>query len=107
MEEAAHWFERAASKGLAPAQFRFASLLEKGQGVKKDLARARRLYIAAAARGNAKAMHNLAVLYAEGIDGKPDYASRRPMVPQGGERRVYPTANTISVSSPRAAWASQ
>ncbi len=37
LEEAAHWFERAASKGLAPAQFRYASLLEKGQGVKKDL----------------------------------------------------------------------
>ena len=38
LEEAARWFERAASKGLAPAQFRYASLLEKGQGVKKDLA---------------------------------------------------------------------
>ena len=37
MEEAARWYERAANKGLAPAQFRYASLLEKGQGVKKDL----------------------------------------------------------------------
>ena len=37
MEEAAHWYERAASKGLVPAQFRYASLLEKGLGVKKDL----------------------------------------------------------------------
>ena len=34
---------------------------------------ARRLYIAAGEAGNAKASHNLAVLYAEGIDGKPDY----------------------------------
>ena len=34
---------------------------------------ARRLYLAAAGKGHAKAMHNLAVLYAEGIDGKPDY----------------------------------
>jgi len=75
MEEAAHWYERAASKGLAPAQFRYASLLEKGLGVKKDLAQARRLYLAAATKGNSKAMHNLAVLYAEGIDGKPDYAT--------------------------------
>ena len=50
-------------------------MLEKGLGVKKDLARARRLYLAAAEQGNAKAMHNLAVLYAEGIDGKPDYAT--------------------------------
>ena len=73
MDEAARWYERAASKGLAPAQFRYASLLEKGIGVKKDLAQARRLYLAAANKGNNKAMHNLAVLYAEGIDGKPDY----------------------------------
>ena len=28
---------------------------------------------AAGEAGNAKALHNLAVLYAEGIDGKPDY----------------------------------
>ena len=41
--------------------------------MKKDLEAARRLYLAAADKGNAKAMHNLAVLYAEGIDGKPDY----------------------------------
>ena len=47
--------------------------MEKGHGVKKDLEAARRLYIAAADKGSAKAMHNLAVLYAEGIDGKPDY----------------------------------
>ena len=45
LEEAAHWYERAAGKGLAPAQFRYASLLEKGQGVKKDLVQARRLYL--------------------------------------------------------------
>ncbi|MGB8754050.1 MAG: hypothetical protein WCD26_00340, partial [Pseudolabrys sp.] len=30
LEEAARWFERAANKGLAPAQFRYASMLEKG-----------------------------------------------------------------------------
>ena len=41
--------------------------------MKKDLETARRLYLSAADRGHAKAMHNLAVLYAEGIDGKPDY----------------------------------
>jgi len=43
--------------------------------VKKDLAEARRWYQAAADRGNANAMHNIAVLYAEGIDGKPDFAA--------------------------------
>src|SRR4030081_2950085 len=42
-------------------------------GVRQNLDSARRLYLAAAEAGNAKAMHNLAVIYAEGIDGKPDY----------------------------------
>jgi localization factor PodJL len=71
--EAARWFQRAADAGFAPAQFRLASLHEKGDGVAKDPQAARRLYIAAAEKGHAKAMHNLAVLYTEGVDGKPDY----------------------------------
>jgi localization factor PodJL len=41
--------------------------------VKKDLIAARDLYRAAADQGHGKAMHNLAVLYAEGIDGAADY----------------------------------
>jgi localization factor PodJL len=49
-------------------------MYEKGLGVRKDPAEARRLYVAAATKGHAKAMHNLAVLYAGGLDGKPDYA---------------------------------
>jgi TPR repeat protein len=71
----AHWLERAANQGLAPAQFRLAGLYEKGIGVGKDLTRARDLYLAAAQKGNANAMHNLAVLYAQGINGAPDYAA--------------------------------
>jgi localization factor PodJL len=73
MPDAVRWLERAADAGFAPAQFRLASLNEKGDGLKKDIQTARRLYLAAAGKGHAKAMHNLAVLYAEGIDGKPDY----------------------------------
>jgi len=73
IEQAVHWFERAANHGLAPAQYRLGSLYEKGQGVKKDLEGARRLYTVAANKGNGKAMHNLAVLYAEGLSGEPDY----------------------------------
>jgi localization factor PodJL len=74
-EDQAHWLERAAKQGLAPAQFRLGGLYEKGIGVRKDLLRARDLYLAAAQKGNAKAMHNLAVLYAEGVSGTPDYES--------------------------------
>jgi localization factor PodJL len=73
LTEASAWFERAAGKGLAPAQFRLGGLYEKGMGVSKNVDTARRLYLAAAEAGNAKAMHNLAVLYAEGVEGKPDY----------------------------------
>jgi len=72
-QEAVRWFDIAARKGLAPAQFRLGTFYEKGLGVKKDLAAARDLYRAAADKGHGKAMHNLAVLYAEGIDGKADY----------------------------------
>ena len=43
--------------------------------MKKDLIAARDLYRAAAEKGQGKAMHNLAVIYAEGPDGKPDYAT--------------------------------
>jgi localization factor PodJL len=41
--------------------------------VRKNADAARRYYTAAGEAGHAKALHNLAVLHAEGIDGKPDY----------------------------------
>src|SRR5262249_34940441 len=73
-EQAVAWLERAANAGLAPAQLTLGSIYEKGVGVPKDPQRARALYLAAARKGNAKAMHNLAVLSADGVGGKPDYA---------------------------------
>jgi localization factor PodJL len=73
IEEAAHWLERSARSGFAPAMFRLGGLYDKGGGLKRDRALARTLYTAAAEKGHAKAMHNLAVLYAEGFDGKPNY----------------------------------
>jgi localization factor PodJL len=97
LEDAARWFERAASKGVTPAHFRYASLLEKGLGVKKDLIQARRLYLAAAAKGNGKAMHNLAVLYAEGIDGKPDYSTAAQWFRKASERGVADSQYNLGV----------
>ncbi|WP_400769732.1 hypothetical protein [Methylosinus sporium] len=67
------WFEKAAEKGLAPAQYRLGSIYEKGMGVERDYAKALSWYKRAADAGNARAMHNLAVLHAGGGDGKPDY----------------------------------
>jgi localization factor PodJL len=101
LEEAAHWYEFAASKGLTPAQFRYASMLEKGQGVKKDLESARKLYVAAAGKGHAKAMHNLAVLYAEGIDGKPDYANAAQWFRKAAEHGVADSQYNLGVLAAR------
>jgi localization factor PodJL len=101
LEEGARWFERAASKGLTPAQFRYASMLEKGQGVKKDLAAAQRLYIAAASKGHAKAMHNLAVLYAEGAEGKPDYVNAAQWFRKAAEHGVADSQYNLGVLAAR------
>ena len=97
MKGAAHWFERAAKKGLAPAQFRLASLYEKGIGVKKNLATARDLYRAAADKGHGKAMHNLAVLYAEGIDGPGDYRTAAQWFRKAAERGVTDSQYNLAV----------
>ncbi len=72
--EAVRWLERAASAGLAPAQYRLAALYERGQGVAKDLGRARSWYQSAAEKGNVKAMHNLAVTASAREGGAADYA---------------------------------
>jgi localization factor PodJL len=97
LEEAVHWFERAANHGLAPAQYRLGSLYEKGQGVKKDLDAARRLYTAAATKGNGKAMHNLAVLYAEGISGDPDYRSAAQWFRKAADRGVPDSQYNLAI----------
>ena len=71
---AAQWLEQAA-RDLPLAQYRLAALYEKGVGVARDASLAVSWYAKAATAGNARAMHNLAVLQAEGaVDGKPDYA---------------------------------
>ena len=80
--------------------------MKRAIGVKKDLDTARRLYMTAAEQGNAKAMHNLAVLYAEGaavqagLPGPRRNGSARP------PNTASPTANIISPSSMPAASAS-
>jgi localization factor PodJL len=64
--EAARWLSLAAEKGQAVAQYRYATMLERGQGLAADPVRALQWYEAAANQGNRKAMHNLAVAYAGG-----------------------------------------
>jgi localization factor PodJL len=74
-KEAATWYQLAADKGFAPAEYRVGSIYEKGTGVARDIDKAKQYYEQAANQGNASAMHNLAVLYASGALGKQDYAS--------------------------------
>jgi localization factor PodJL len=71
---AAHWFECAASAGLAPAAYRLGSMYEKGIGVARDAATAKAWYLKAAEAGNARAAHNLAVMNAEPSEGAPNYS---------------------------------
>jgi TPR repeat protein len=64
------WIRRSAERGYAPAQYKLASLYERGHAVPRDLAEAELWYEKAASQGHVKAMHNLAVL-ATAQKGKP------------------------------------
>jgi localization factor PodJL len=60
----------AANLGYAPAQRLLGVLYEKGDaGVEKDPAEGRRWTVRAAANGDARGMHNLALDYYEGVGG--------------------------------------
>jgi localization factor PodJL len=64
------WLAYAVSAGSAPAAYRLGSLYDN---VSRNLAEARRFYEWAASQGNVRAMHNLGVVFSQGIDGKPDW----------------------------------
>ena len=84
---AARWFERAASLGLAPAQYRLGSMYEKGIGVTRDPAAAKRWYLKAAEAGNARAAHNLAVMSADPDGGEPNYLEAAKWFRKAGRTR--------------------
>lgn len=72
---AAHWYGRAADQGVVPAAYRLGSFYEQGRGVDRDTQGAIAWYERAALGGNPRAMHNLAVMAAEGSNGgAPDFA---------------------------------
>ena len=60
---AAILLRRAAEQGIPAAQYRYAKLLETGEGVGIDLEAARQWTERAANAGHRRAMHNLAVMY--------------------------------------------
>ena len=69
--------------------------------MKKDLVAARDLYRAAADRGHAKAMHNLAVIYAEGPEGKPDYNSAAQWFRKAADYGVTDSQYNLAILSAR------
>ncbi|MCL2713260.1 MAG: SEL1-like repeat protein [Alphaproteobacteria bacterium] len=60
------WFERAEQAGLVPASFQLGVLYEKSPFVVRDREKTLQYYRKAAERGNAAAMHNFAVMEADG-----------------------------------------
>ena len=73
---------------MVPAIFRLGTFYEKGLSVKKDVDIARRYYLQAAERGNAKAMHNLAVLDADGGGKGANYKSASQWFRKAADRGV-------------------
>ncbi len=77
-ETAAILLRRAAEQGVPAAQYRYAKLLETGEGVEQDLEDARRWTERAANAGHRRAMHNLGVMYyyGTGVAGNIETAAR-------------------------------
>jgi localization factor PodJL len=65
--------------------------------VKKDLVMARDLYAAAAGKGNGKAMHNLAVLYAEGVNGPADYRTAALWFRKASDRGIADSQYNLAI----------
>ena len=98
----AKWLEQAADQGLAPAQYRLATLYEKGVGVEKDIDHAKALYLKAAAAGNARAMHNLGVLTADSANGaKPNYVEAAEWFRKAGKLGVKDSQFNLGILEAR------
>ena len=72
-------------------------MFEKGVGTPRDANLARVWYTRAAEQGNAKAMHNLAVLHAEGVSGKPDYATATEWFRRAAELGVRDSQYNLAI----------
>ena len=82
---------------MVPAIFRLGTFYEKGLSVKKDIDIARRYYMQAAERGNAKAMHNLAVLDADGGGKGADYKAASQWFRKAADRGVADSQYNLGI----------
>lgn len=106
---AAKLYERLASAGYAPAQFKLGNAYEKGSGVTRDIAQAKSWYGRAADMGNTRAMHNLAVLHAENpaANGRPDFATAATAFRRSAEHGVRDSQYNLAVLYARGLGVSQ
>jgi len=101
---AREFFRRAADIGFAPAAIRLASTYDLGElsrlgakGVVPDRAEAKKWYERAAQGGNRKAMHNLAVLYADGSGIGQNYVEAAKWFKQGADYGVTDSQYNLAV----------
>lgn len=69
-KKAAYWFKKAAENGSTAGMFNYALISESGEGARRNIARAFRLYLQAANAGHLQAQTNLAVCYLDGCGTK-------------------------------------
>ena len=65
-KQAAYWYEKAATQGLAKAQYNLGYLYANGQGVTQDYKQAVNWYEKSATQGVADAQDNLGLMYDKG-----------------------------------------
>ncbi|MGW5958329.1 hypothetical protein [Methylorubrum thiocyanatum] len=96
---AAKLYEKLATAGYGPAQFKTGNAYEKGSGVVRDIEKAKVWYGRAADQGNIRAMHNLAVLHAENpaANGRPDFASAANAFRRAAEHGVRDSQYNLAV----------
>ncbi|MFP5394456.1 MAG: tetratricopeptide repeat protein, partial [Gammaproteobacteria bacterium] len=75
VQQAIHWFRKAAEQGYAPAQFNLGLRFDKGDGVAQDSAAAIAWYERAATQGHASAQYNLALIHDGSHGGARDDAA--------------------------------
>lgn len=61
--KAVNLFEKSSKQGNFQALFNLGRMYDRGLGVKKDLATAKKLYLLSAKGGNADAQHNVGIMY--------------------------------------------
>lgn len=77
VETAVRWYRQAAEAGSATGALRYGYALEKGDGVRVDLAEAFYWYSTASQRGEPEATRNLGVHFRDGIGRPRDYNKAR------------------------------